>query len=212
MNRTALIPYDQRIARTFVRPLANTFVTPNMITALTAILAIAGALMIATGDRVWMHWGAGVFVLARFLDHFDGELARLQGTSSRLGYYLDYAAGAGGYTALFICLGIGHWIQGNLGLWALLLGAAGAASVLISTFVNLRIDEARVSAEAGNPNGGDSVGYPALGGFELEDGMYLLAPITWLGWLLPFFVAAGIGAAIYCLWTVASFRRLRPRM
>ena len=49
---------------------------------------------------------------------------------------------------------------------------------------------------------GDAVGYPGLAGFELEDGIYLLAPITWLGWLTPFLVAAGIGVAVYCLWTL----------
>ncbi|NQV84481.1 MAG: CDP-alcohol phosphatidyltransferase family protein [Rhodospirillales bacterium] len=30
------------------------------------------------------HCGAGLFVLARFLDHFDGELARQKGMTSRL--------------------------------------------------------------------------------------------------------------------------------
>ena len=53
------------------------------------------------------NWGAGVFVLARFLDHFDGELARLTGQSSRLGYYLDYVSGGLSYCALFAGMGIG---------------------------------------------------------------------------------------------------------
>ena len=46
------------------------------------------------------------------------------------------------------------------------------------------------------------MGYPGIGGFELEDGIYLIAPITWLGWLTPFFVAASIGASIYLFWTL----------
>lgn len=49
---------------------------------------------------------------------------------------------------------------------------------------------------------GKAVGYPGALGFELEDGIYLLAPITWLGWLQPFFVAAGRGAAAYSIWTL----------
>ena len=70
-------------------------------------------------------------------------------------------------------------------------------------FLNLDIDTARELAE------GDSVGYPGFAGFELEDGIYLIAPITWLGWLEPFFVLCGSGAAVYCLWTAWTLLRLR---
>mgnify|MGYP006431633447 FL=1 len=83
-------PYDQRIARVLVRPLVNTPVTPNHVTALTLIIALAGAGMMASGDPVLVSWGAGLFVLARFLDHFDGELARQKKLQSRFGFYFDY--------------------------------------------------------------------------------------------------------------------------
>ncbi|MDA0998869.1 MAG: hypothetical protein O2944_11785, partial [Proteobacteria bacterium] len=65
----------------------------------------------------------------------------------------------------------------------------------------------------GGDETGDAVGYPGFAGFELEDGIYLLAPVTWLGFLYPFFVAAGIGATIYCAWTcwqLLQVRRRRP--
>ncbi|MEE8393958.1 MAG: CDP-alcohol phosphatidyltransferase family protein, partial [Rhodospirillales bacterium] len=97
-------PWDQRIARRLVRPLINTPITPNIITVATLILALAGALMFAAGDPNLANWGAGLFVLARFLDHFDGELARQSGKTSKLGYYLDYVSGAISYGALFLCL------------------------------------------------------------------------------------------------------------
>ncbi len=92
---------------------------------------------------------------------------------------------------------------GPLGGWAPLLGAAGAAAALISMFLNLDLDKQKELAA------GEWVGYPGIEGFDLEDGIYLLAPITWLGWLTPFFVASGIGAAVYCLWTAWSMLRLR---
>jgi hypothetical protein len=47
---------------------------------------------------------------------------------------------------------------------------------------------------------------PAVGGFELEDVLDLIAPLTWLGGLEPFIVAAGIGAPLYALWTARSYR------
>ncbi len=46
---------------------------------------------------------------------------------------------------------------------------------------------------------------------ELADGIYLIAPVTWMGWLGPFFVLASVGAAIYCLvpaWRVVRARKL----
>jgi len=189
-------PYDQRIARVLVRPLVNTPVTPNHVTALTLIIALAGAGMMASGDPVLVSWGAGLFVLARFLDHFDGELARQKKLQSRFGYYFDYVSGATSYGALFFCIGVGL-NQGPLGSWALVLGTAGAVSAILSMFLNLDIDKIQ-----GGDESGDAVGYPGFAGFELEDGIYILGPITWAGWLLPFFVAAGIGASIYCLWTI----------
>ena len=148
-----------------------------------------------------------MFVLSRFLDHFDGELARQKAMSSKLGYYLDYACGGLSYGALFAGLGVG-FANGPLGDWALVLGIAGAASALVAVFTNLGIDEA---SEEIDSSAGEAVGYPAFAGFELEDGIYLLAPVTWLGWLQPFFVLAGTGAVIYFLWSSASYARLARR-
>ncbi len=202
------IPWDQRIARVLVRPLARTGLTPNQMTSVTLVLALAGAGSFAQGESWAMNLGAGLFVLARFLDHFDGELARLTGTSSRFGYHYDYIAGALSYTALFLGLGIGlrgasHW-GWDLGDWPIVLGLAGAAAALISVFLNLRIDR-----EQGGEEDGKAVGYPGIAGFELEDGIYLIVPATWLGLIAPFFVLAGLGATIYCLWTLLTLRRLR---
>ena len=198
-------PWDQRIARVLVRPLVATPITPNQVTVATLILALAGAGLFAFGEPFLANWGAGLFVLARFLDHFDGELARQSGRTSRLGYYLDYLTGGLSYGALFACLGVG-FSGGELGGWALVLGGAGTASALLSMFLNLRIDE-RQGTKPGEAD--DAVGYPGFAGFELEDGIYLLAPVTWLGFLMPFFVAAGIGASIYFLWTLATLLKLK---
>lgn len=201
------IPWDQRLARILVRPLVNSPVTPNAISITTLLGALAGAGLLAVGDPVLANLGAGVFVFSRFLDHFDGELARQQGTSSRLGYYLDYIAGGVGYGALFICMGIG-FRDGVIGPWAIALGAAASSAAVIGMFLNLGIDK-ETANEMGAEN--DSVGYPGFAGFELEDGIYLLAPVTWLGFLEPFFIAACIGAVIYTLWTLRCMLVLRRK-
>jgi len=198
-------PWDQRIARVLVRPLVQSPVTPNQVTVFTLLVTLAGAGLLATGDAVQANWGAGLFVLARFLDHFDGELARQKEMTSRLGYYLDYISGAISYGALFLGLGLGFMSTG-LGNLALALGLAGTASAVISMFTNLGIDK---QLDLGESTEHDAIGYPGFAGFELEDGIYLIAPITWAGYLQPFFVLAGVGAGVYCLWTCWRLLRLR---
>ena len=189
-------PYDQRLARVMVRPLARLGISPNQVTAISLALALAAAWLFAQGEAAAAHWAAGLFVAARFLDHFDGELARLTGKTSTFGYYFDYLTGGLSYGALFAGLGIGLAV-GPLEVWGVVLGVAGAAAALLSLGLNIGLDRQQELPP------GDTVGYPGLGGFELEDGVYLLAPVTWLGWLTPFFVAAGIGAVVYCLWTLS---------
>lgn len=196
-------PYDQRVARLLVGPLARLGVTPNLMTAITLAMALAAAWLFASGEAGLAHWAAGIFVLARFLDHVDGELARRTGKTSRFGYYFDYVAGSLSYIALFIGIALGL-SAGPLGGLALLLGALAAAVALITLPINMSLDRSRGLSD------GEAVGYPGLAGFELEDGVYLLAPITWLGWLQPFFLLCCLGAAVYgiwCLWCLARARQ-----
>lgn len=198
------LPYDQRLARRLVRPLAGLGMDPNHITGLGLALALGAAWLFAQGEPAAASWAAGLFVVARFLDHFDGELARLTGRTSRFGYYFDYVTGGLSYAALYTGVGIGL-AGGPMGALAGILGIAGAVSALLALALNVELDRQL------DLTNGDSVGYPALAGFELEDGIYLLAPVTWLGWLTPFFVAAGFGAILYCLWTFGRLVQARVR-
>ena len=67
-------PWDQRLARVLVRRLARTRVSANQITTATLLLGLASAALFASGIGWASDLGAGVFALARFLDHFDGDL------------------------------------------------------------------------------------------------------------------------------------------
>ena len=95
-------PWDQRLAAIVVRPFANSFVTPNMMTGIGLAFGLGAALLFSLGEWSW----AGVlFVLAVFWDHTDGELARLTGQTSRFGHYFDHTVAflnyaSSGWTAL----------------------------------------------------------------------------------------------------------------
>ena len=55
--------------------------------------------------------------------------------------------------------------------------------------------------------GSQAVEHPGGGGFELEDFIYLIGPVTWLGGLEYFFWLYATGTLGYLLWTVLKFLR-----
>ena len=52
---------------------------------------------------------------------------------------------------------------------------------------------------------GGALGHPAFAGFELEDGIYLIGPVTWLGGLLPCFIISSVGPLFFSCWTLRKF-------
>ncbi|MDQ2693954.1 MAG: CDP-alcohol phosphatidyltransferase family protein [Pseudomonadota bacterium] len=188
-------PWDSRIALTLVRPLRHSRLTPNHITTLSLAAGLGAGALFALGGPA-AHGGAVLYMLAALLDHADGEFARLTGKTSLFGHRYDQAAGAISYVALFAGIGIG--LRDELGGWGLPLGIiAGVAVTLITT---LRFELERRA-------GRNAIGQPTVAGFEIEDILYLIGPVTWLGGLPPFLVAAGIGAPLFAVWVVWEYRR-----
>lgn len=185
------IAIDQRIARRVARILAHTPLTPNMVTASSIAVGLSAALLLARGDG-WIHLGAALFVVAVWMDHVDGELARQTDRTSTFGHYFDHAAAMTNYVAGFVGAGFGLR-HGFLGEWGPILGVT--SGVAIASIMSVRLHmEIR--------DGRDSVRQTVRGGFEIEDTLYVLAPITWLHALPYFILAAGIGAPIFLLYVV----------
>ena len=141
------------------------------------------------------HYGALLFILATFLDHTDGELARMTGRTSRFGHVFDHVAGGVVHVALFCGIGLGL-MESGLGIWAaplgLVAGVAVAAIFILRYEMERRLDQ-------------DATKQPSFAGFEIEDIMYIVGPVTWLGGLVPFLVLAGIGAPIFLAYQVWQF-------
>lgn len=192
--------WDIRLARLLVRPLRHTPVTPNHLTTLSLIAGLGAGVLYATGDRTAAGWAALCFMLAALIDHADGELARMADKCSQTGYYYDHITGALIHIALFLGIGIGLR-HGPLGNWALLLGFA--AGISVSAIFALRFEMERRF-------GRNISQQPNFAGFEIEDIMYLIGPITWAGGLHRFLVAAGIGAPVFGLWLLWQYLRSTP--
>jgi archaetidylinositol phosphate synthase len=184
-------PWDQRLARLLMRPLVATRVTPNQVTTLSLAIGLLAAWLYAAGGAA-AHLGGACFMLAFLLDHADGELARMTGRTSTFGHYYDLAAGGAVLIALFVGIGVG--LQGAApGPWPLGLGiAAGLATAVIFA---LRLELERRA-------GKDATRQPNLLGCEIEDVMYLVGPVTWLGLLEPLLVLAGFGAPLFALFVL----------
>jgi phosphatidylglycerophosphate synthase len=188
----AVIPWDVRLARVLVRTLRHTPLTPNMLTTLGLVASLLAAWLMASGDSRRVALAGAFFMLAVFIDHADGEFARLTGLTSRFGHYYDHVAAGLGYVSLFVGLGIGLR-AGWLGSWAPLAGAIAAGSIGVIFLIRVFLEETagRTMVAQGNWRG-----------FEPEDALYLVGPVAWLGLLGPFLVAAALGAPMFLVWVV----------
>lgn len=189
----SVLPFDQRIARWVAAHLARTPLTPNSVTAFSIVVGLTAAYFLARGD-VWIHLGGILFVVAVWMDHVDGELARQTGRVSDFGHYFDHVAAMINYTAGFVGAGIGLR-GGPLGEWAPWLG--WSAGVAVASIMTIRVI---LELRDGRP----SVRQRVVAGFEVEDTLYILGPIVWLGLLKYFIVAAGVGTPLYLGYVVVD--------
>lgn len=201
-SSAATVAIDQRLAKWAARPLASLSVHPNIVTGSSIFVGLGAGWLLAQGDAL-IHWGAALFVVAVWMDHLDGEVARQTGRTSTFGHYFDHAAAMTNYVAGFVGAGIGLG-KGALGEWGLILGIVAGVSVAAIMTVRLYIEIS---------DGHESVRQDVRYGFEIEDTLYILAPVTWFGVLKYFIIAAGVGAPIFLLYVswqaLGVFRRSR---
>ena len=190
-----------RLARPLVRPLVGTGVTPNHLTTLRLAMGLVACAMLMAGDAQWTWWAGWAWLLAVFLDCADGELARLGNMATEAGRAYDYAVDNVVNSAIFLAMGIG--LRGSwLGCWAIVLGAVAGVGVFLSSIWAEAIERRR--------NDGKKA-YAGAMGFDLEELLYLLAPLAWLDWLLPVLIGASIVASAMMILTGRRLNRLIRR-
>src|SRR5262249_36636576 len=82
---------DRRVSITLSRLLVRTRLPPNAITALSLLVGVGGAAVLAQVGRAAAVVGAALLWLAAVLDGCDGEVARLKLLTSRWGGRFDLA-------------------------------------------------------------------------------------------------------------------------
>ncbi|MEH1836590.1 MAG: CDP-alcohol phosphatidyltransferase family protein [Nostoc sp.] len=188
-------PWDAQLAYWLVRPLKDSWVNPNHLTTVRLVTGLAAAVAIAVGDAIWANIGAGLFALSNFLDHTDGELARLSGKSSKWGHQYDLASDAIIHILLFVCIGYGLR-EGKFGWWALLMGILSGVSVACIFHLRNQMEQRL---------GKDASRQPNFAGFDIEDVLYLFPIVTLLDGLEPLLMAATIGAPTFAIWVIWQF-------
>ena len=188
-------PYDAQLAVWLVTPLVGGPVSPNHLTSLRLLTGLLGAWLFATASAP--NVAALLIVLSNFLDHTDGELARLSGRQSQFGHNFDLLSDAVVTSGMFI--GIGYGLQTTLGTSALGMGLV--AGVAVATIFHLRnVLESRY--------GKTVTRQPRWRGFEAEDILYLIPVISWCGELPLFLRAACIGAPIALVLVIVHYRQV----
>jgi archaetidylinositol phosphate synthase len=188
------------VARWMIVPLINTPVTPNHLTTVRLVTAILAAGAFAVGTHVMYVTGGIIFMISAVFDRADGELARLSRRTSPGGHAYDLIADVLACTLTFVGFGIGLR-NGPAGLWSIGLGVlAGVAIGLIFWLIE--------HVKALKEDGGHV--YPTKGGFDPDDGLFLIGPIAFFGAkaLWPLLVAGAIGAPLFALWTVRLERKV----
>jgi phosphatidylglycerophosphate synthase len=192
-----------------VAPLKDSWITPNFLTSVRLAIGLAAAAAFIPGAYGWSNLGAVLLVLSNFLDHTDGELARMSGKSSRIGHVYDLASDAIVTIALFVAIGIGvgagaeHALAGHpLSPPPALLGLAAGGAIAGIFYMRMRIEQIA---------GKSASRQASMAGFETEDVLYLLPLVTLCNGLAPLLVAAAIGAPLFAIGVAIHFRRLLRR-
>jgi phosphatidylglycerophosphate synthase len=189
------------MARVVVRPLIGTGVTPNHITTLRLATGLASCAAVALGTPAGSLWGGVLWLVSAFLDRADGELARIGDMKSEAGHKYDYLSDVLVNSLIFAAAGVGAR-HGWLGLWATPLGVVATAAMLICWIVGERYQLLEGSGQKA---------YEGRWGFDMDDGLYLIAPLIWFGLMGFVVIGAAVATSVMAVLIIFRYRRLRAR-
>jgi archaetidylinositol phosphate synthase len=198
-------PWDARLARRLVTPLKDSRTSPNHLTTVRLAVGLAAAAAFLPGTYGWTNIGALLLALSNFLDHTDGELARISGKTSRIGHVYDLASDAVVTILLFLAIGVAVGTRTGtlLQLPPAVLGLAAGGAIALIFYLRMRIEA--LAGKTASKQG-------SLAGFETEDVLYLLPLVTVFNGLTNFLVAAAIGAPLFAAWVVVDYWRAQRRL
>jgi archaetidylinositol phosphate synthase len=196
--------YAHAFARIFVRPLLGTWVRPNHLTGLRLLTGLAACVLLSVGSRNTAVWSGILWVVSCMLDRADGELARMGDLRSDSGKALDFYSDMILDSFWFLGAGIGLR-HSSLGEYAAPLGVLACGSMLLVMWSSELLE--RLSAP-----GVKAFDFKGVKRFHPDDMLFLLAPFTWLGWLVPILVASSVCTPIFAVVITVRYFLLKRRI
>ena len=196
--------YVHVFARIFVRPLLGTWVRPNHLTGLRLLTGLAACALLAVGSRNTAVGSGILWVVSCVLDRADGELARMGNLRSNSGKVLDFYSDLILDSFWFLGAGIGLR-HSSLGEYATPLGILACGSMLLVMWSSELLE--RLSAP-----GVKAFDFKGVKRFHPDDLLFLLAPFTWLGWLVPILVASSVCTPIFAIVITVRYFMLKRRI
>ena len=197
---------DEKIAEKVVKYLTQTSITPNQVSTFSLLLAAFAAVFFSFGIYFFSIIGSILFIISKFLDHVDGQLARELKKETKLGWYYDSFVDTATYILMFVGISAGippgtfeikFFSIVDLDLQNFLLFSAIFASIL-NTFLGI-IHKFKTSK--------DFYGFPETDKVALEDGIYLIGPITWIGLINFFFLISTIGSVVFVIYNIKRYMK-----
>lgn len=115
---------DPLASRLVVWTANRTAITPNQITFGAGVLGVGSAVAFAMGSWPWLVLGAVLFHLSFVLDCMDGKIARLKGTGSVFGAWVDFVFDRIRFFGCMMALLVGQWAVTGQAVYLLLAPVA----------------------------------------------------------------------------------------
>ncbi len=192
------LPWDQRIAEILSKPFIFLNIHPNIVTIVGIVLGLTAAFFYSTGNIFYAKIGSIIFFFAACFDHVDGEVARKLNKTSVFGHYLDHIGVCISYIALFI--GLGFYAEKNFNLG---LNYAYVSALCVFLIMTIRFYLERLK-------GGEAIHQNNILGFEHEDIIYIIIPVTFINKIPEFLFFSYIGTPIFLIVTLLiSFYKIK---
>lgn len=210
-------------------------ITPNLLTLVAGLLGLAAAACFAGQTRWWLIAGALLFHVSFVVDCMDGKIARLNGTGSMFGQWLDFVLDRIKAAVCAVALFGGQYLATGRLAYVWLLGLvlfldlfryvnggeiARAKSAMRRGVEELTtvVEPVPASVPAADPPAPAGlkrrigsflrehrIRTHLFSGIEYEMTVFIVAPLT--GWIMPVTVAAAAMLLVFEAWLVVKLWR-----
>ena len=163
--------------------LADSWITPNKLTAAGVTLCLAAAVLVwlEDHDELLFFWlGAAVFIVGSVLDILDGALARATGKGTPFGAFIDSTTDRIGEAAVLAAIGLVFMREGKE--WALAVTFAAVAGSFLVSYTRARAEALGLRGDVGLSSRAERVVIISAG--------LILAPWGFLPWAIAILAAS----------------------